>query len=262
MNDLVITTAIQMTSGEIASLVGSRPDSVKRTIERLAAPKTNLVTGAATPAVIELPPVVEVRNHLGQRVSEYLFSGEKGKRDSLVVVAQLSPEFTAQVVDRWQELEAQQKALQPQLPDFTNPADAARAWANEFEQKQILQIENQHQAKQIESLQSLFQEGMTVPQFCKQLNGVNVQQVNTFLQKRNWLFQQGTQWRVAAYARDKYLTEHQNTITPHGKDPFNTHKPVLLKQGASRIHELYLSNHLPMKKGWDGLYTHDLEARA
>lgn len=30
-----------------------------------------------------------------------------GKRDSLIVVAQLCPEFTARIVDRWQELEAQ-----------------------------------------------------------------------------------------------------------------------------------------------------------
>ena len=30
-----------------------------------------------------------------------------GQRDTYIVVAQLSPEFTARVVDRWQELEAQ-----------------------------------------------------------------------------------------------------------------------------------------------------------
>ena len=35
----------------------------------------------------------------------YQFTGEQGKRDSIVVVAQLSPEFTAVLVDRWQELE-------------------------------------------------------------------------------------------------------------------------------------------------------------
>lgn len=67
----------------------------------------------------------------------YVFSGDQGKRDSIVVVAQLSPEFTARLVDRWQELENQ--SLKPQLPDFTNPVEAARAWANEVEAKQIAQ---------------------------------------------------------------------------------------------------------------------------
>ncbi|MBK5927091.1 hypothetical protein CCR87_07015 [Rhodobaculum claviforme] len=34
-----------------------------------------------------------------------------GQRDTYIVVAQLSPEFTARVVDRWQELEVQAAAL-------------------------------------------------------------------------------------------------------------------------------------------------------
>lgn len=38
-----------------------------------------------------------------------MFSGEKGKRDSLIVVAQLCPEFTGAIVDRWLELEEQLK---------------------------------------------------------------------------------------------------------------------------------------------------------
>ncbi|MBX7274594.1 Rha family transcriptional regulator [Pseudomonas sp. ERGC3:05] len=86
-----------MSSREIAELVESRHDSVKRTIERLAERK-----------VIGSPPMVEYLDGLGRPATEYLFSGEKGKRDSLVVVAQLSPEFTGALVDRWQKLEAQQ----------------------------------------------------------------------------------------------------------------------------------------------------------
>jgi anti-repressor protein len=60
-----------------------------------------------------------------------------GKRDSYVIVAQLSPQFTARLVDRWQELE--QRALIA-LPDFTNPAEAARAWAAQFEAREALEI--------------------------------------------------------------------------------------------------------------------------
>ncbi|MEG0243320.1 MAG: Rha family transcriptional regulator [Pseudomonas sp.] len=86
-----------MSSQEIADLVGKRHDNVKRTIETLADRKT-----------IQLPQIEEVKNHLGQTVEQYLFSGEKGKRDSFVVVAQLSPEFTGALVDRWQKLEEQQ----------------------------------------------------------------------------------------------------------------------------------------------------------
>ncbi|MNU92732.1 Phage regulatory protein Rha [compost metagenome] len=89
--------AVTMTSQEIADLVESRHDSVKRTIERLA-----------NQGVITLPPLVEVSNPGPgpKMIAVHQFSGEKGKRDSIIVVAQLSPEFTARLVDRWQALEA------------------------------------------------------------------------------------------------------------------------------------------------------------
>lgn len=94
----MINSEPSMTSIEIADLVGSRPDSVKRTIERLA-----------DSGVIQLPPMVDCGriNGLGisQKSKHYLFEGKQGRRDSIVVVAQLSPEFTGRMVDRWQELE-------------------------------------------------------------------------------------------------------------------------------------------------------------
>lgn len=86
--------AVSMSSQEIAELVEKRHDNVKRTIETLVERGT-----------IQLPQIEEVKNHLGQMVEQYLFAGVTGKRDSFVVVAQLSPEFTGALVDRWQELE-------------------------------------------------------------------------------------------------------------------------------------------------------------
>lgn len=52
-----------MTSQEIADLVESRHDSVKRTVERLAERGT-----------IQPPPMEEVKNHQGQVVSAYHFA--------------------------------------------------------------------------------------------------------------------------------------------------------------------------------------------
>ena len=98
MNALIPTVnPVTMSSREIADMVGSRHDDTKRSIERLA-----------NQGVITLPPMAEVSNagRGPKMVSVYLFAGEKGKRDSIIVVAQLSPEFTARLVDRWQELES------------------------------------------------------------------------------------------------------------------------------------------------------------
>ncbi|EEQ9383187.1 DNA-binding protein [Escherichia coli] len=100
MNTVIFNGKASMTSVEIAELVGSRHDKVKQSIERLA-----------ERGIIQLPPmgISENINGLGltQKSKHYLFEGERGKRDSIIVVAQLCPEFTARLVDRWRELEEQ-----------------------------------------------------------------------------------------------------------------------------------------------------------
>jgi phage regulator Rha-like protein len=105
---MAVGQALTMSSREIAELVDSRHDSVKRTIERLVAQ-----------GVIESPPLVDFKNINNVAGQEYVFSGEQGKRSSIIVVAQLSPEFTARLVDRWQELEAKQA---PQVPQTYSQA--------------------------------------------------------------------------------------------------------------------------------------------
>lgn len=86
----------RMSSREIAELVGSRHDKVKQSIERLAERE-----------VIVHPPMgdEQFNDTLGRLRTESVYY--VGKRDSYVIVAQLSPEFTARLVDRWQELEEQ-----------------------------------------------------------------------------------------------------------------------------------------------------------
>lgn len=93
MDTLTCTRTATITSREIAELVEKRHDNVKRTIEMLV-----------EQGVIESPQIEEIPTAT-KPGSAYRFTGERGKRDSIVVVAQLSPEFTARLVDRWQELE-------------------------------------------------------------------------------------------------------------------------------------------------------------
>ena len=127
MQNLPIPHQQTMSSREIAELVESRHDNVRVTIERLA-----------ERGVIALPAMQE--KPTGGRPSvEYVFSGEKGKRDSLVVVAQLSPEFTGRLVDRWQELESQ--AARPPIAIPQSLPEALRLAADLAEQKAIAEQE-------------------------------------------------------------------------------------------------------------------------
>lgn len=93
----------KMTSLDIEVVTGSRHSDVKRAIKRLAAR-----------AVIELPPTAQISTAT-KPTEVFVFSGDKAKRDSLIVVAQLSPEFTADIVDRWIYLEKQNNTLTKKL---------------------------------------------------------------------------------------------------------------------------------------------------
>lgn len=130
MNALVNTNIQIMTSLEIAELVEKRHDNVKRTIESLVDQQ-----------VITLPQIEETSfsNSIGrkQNTTVYVFKGDQGKRDSIIVVAQLCPEFTARLVDRWAELEKQIAGDLISLPNFADPVEAARAWADQVEAKRL-----------------------------------------------------------------------------------------------------------------------------
>jgi phage regulator Rha-like protein len=108
--------AVRMTSLEIAELTGKRHDNVKRTIETLA-----------EQGVIRLPQIedFEIINNLGlpAKVKVYVFD-EAHKLDSITVVAQLSPQFTAALVKRWDELE--QKVAKTQIVLPQNLSEALR----------------------------------------------------------------------------------------------------------------------------------------
>ncbi|WP_440617461.1 Rha family transcriptional regulator [Cysteiniphilum sp. 6C5] len=124
MLNLSVQQTINMSSSEIAELVEKRHDNVKRTIDTLL-----------EKSLISHPQIEDGKKSANGVVEKvYLI----GKRDSYVIVAQLSPEFTARLVDRWQELEAK---AQSNLPNFDNPAEAARAWALQYEQNKRLEVE-------------------------------------------------------------------------------------------------------------------------
>lgn len=140
-NTTIITTnntAISMSSLEIADLVQARHDSVKRTIERLV-----------ESGVIQCPPLVDIKNHQNRDMQVYVFEGEQGKRDTMIIVAQLSPQFLGQVVDRWMELE---KAIQqPRLPG--NFKEALQFLIEAEEQKEQLALELKAKVEVIEIMQ-------------------------------------------------------------------------------------------------------------
>ena len=184
-----IDTTLTMTSREIADLVGSRHDDTKRSIERLA-----------NQGVITLPAMAEVSNTGPgpKMVTVFVFSGEKGKRDSIIVVAQLSPEFTARLVDRWQELE--RMVDQPKIPQ-TMP-EALRLAAEAIEQRDQLALENKVQAEALAEAQpkaagfdliAAGEKSITIRESAKLL-GIKENRLTTWLHEHGWTYRLNGRW--------------------------------------------------------------------
>lgn len=133
MNQLIHSgPSITMTSREIASITGRRHDNVAVICRELQA-------SGVCPEIQETPYVSEQN---GQTYKQFVLN----KRDSLVLVARLSPEFTARVIDRWQELEAAVSTPAFQVPTTLSGAlRLAAEQAERIEEQQKL-IEQQKPA--------------------------------------------------------------------------------------------------------------------
>lgn len=112
------TTAMTMSTVEIAELTNKRHDNVMRKANELA-----------DKGIITAPQIEELytgNNGAGLKRTVYHLN----KTESLNLVANLSPEFTARIIDRWQELENKTS-----LP--TDYPTALRAYADEVEKRMI-----------------------------------------------------------------------------------------------------------------------------
>ncbi len=145
MNEIILsqTDKLTMSSREIADLLGKQHSNIKVSAERLQKSGTIALQGSKF-------------KHNGNEYEEYLLE----KRDCFVLVAQNSPEFTAAIVDRWQELEAKQapaKLSRKELAMMVIESENARE-AAEHEVERLQGVCN--------TIAAQFAPGMTAPKFC------------------------------------------------------------------------------------------------
>lgn len=228
MNLVPLNPSLTMSSREIAELVEKRHDNVKRTIEALI-----------EKAVISHPQIEDGQKS-ANGVVEKLFM--LNKRDSLIVVAQLCPEFTAKIVDRWQELEAQIQA--PAL----NPANLSRLQliqiALESEQERLaLEHKVEELAPKAEALDRL---ALADGEVCLQTAGKLLQQPpNKFIawlrSLGTWIFKRQGSSRNSAYT-DKINAGYLNvrtvtTIMPDGSERV-TEQVVVTPKGLAKLAQM------------------------
>ena len=119
-----INTNVQtMSSREVAELTDKEHKNVIRDIRTML---NELKDGS------ELSHVKEEKDTRGYTVAFHL-----NKELTLTLVAGYNVKLRLAIIKRWQELEAQQQSNLLVLPNFTDPAEAAIAWATEYKAKQL-----------------------------------------------------------------------------------------------------------------------------
>lgn len=244
-NTSLATTALNpannltMSSREIADLTGKRHDNVMADIKKMLT-DLNLTSP-------------DFLGHLPdgyQRPQPVYFLP---KRETLILISGYNIELRARIIDRWQELE---DGVSSQTPKTY--IEALERLVETEKQKLALADDVNRLQKTCNTLADQFAIGMTPCQFARQLNGVNIRLVMDALYKMNWLFKQGSDWMVAAYARDKYLKQEMGEIKIREGVTRVCPKATLTKKGAKAIYKMYVDGKLPMKSDWDGHQTHIL----
>lgn len=202
--DISVSNLMMMSSREIAELLQSRHDSVKRSMERLSGK-----------GLIQLTPMEEV-NHLGQTIEAY----HVNKRDSYVVVAQLSPEFTAVLVDRWQELENTQPIPLPQT--FADALQLAADQARQIETQNKQLILNAPKVDFAERIAKV-DRGMTLGKFAKAVN-LGPRKIFVVLREMKILISgcQGYNLPMQQYIENGCFVVRQSTYGPENDRIANT----------------------------------------
>ena len=175
------------------------------------------------------------------------------EREACLMAMSYSYELQAKVYDEWKRLSEKEVTIQPLLP--ATYKEALLALVEEVELREKAEAESSRLQGVCETVTKQFVHGgLTPPEFCKQLNGVNIKQVQTFLGEVGLLLKTYGGWSTTTYSRDKYFTERH--VKGHQDKP--TVKIILTQKGAEWLYRKYLKDGLPMKKVWNGEYTHGI----
>ena len=132
MNDLIQfgeTHRVQgMTSLQIAEVTGKNHAHVMRDIRNLLEQGVNESNFG----------LVDYKDKKGEMRPMY----ELTPKGCLILASGYDPVLREKIVDKLEEYQQAERANMIALPNFTDPAEAAMAWAKEYREKKVLAIEN------------------------------------------------------------------------------------------------------------------------
>lgn len=181
------TATLTMTSREMANLTGKRHPDVKRDTENMLRDLGEDVSKFAR-IYFDSMNREQVEFALDRELTDTLLTG-------------YSAVLRRKVIARWRELE--QSVATQALPDFTNQAAAARAWADQLDARQALQIELEAAAPAVEFVERFVDStGATGFRATCKLLGIKEPVFRAFLIEKKIMYRLGGEWAPFAQHLD------------------------------------------------------------
>lgn len=177
------SVARTMSSREIAELTGKQHQHVKRDIEKMLG---DLKEDASSFGRIYL-------DTMNRQQTEYLLDREHTE----CLLTGYSAVMRMAVIKRWRELEEGEGRVIATLPDFSNPAAAARAWAEQYEQRQAAQQALAIAAPKVEFVDKYVQStGLKGFRQTAKLLKANEARFREFLLDKKIMYRMGGEWQA------------------------------------------------------------------
>ena len=232
MNDLAILkqTAQTMSSREIAQLCDKEHRNVLRDIDLLNETYTHMGLPKIEQGYYTHPSTGS------QQHREFLLT----KEQSIDLVTGYRADIRIRINRRWAELEAQNNS--PALPNFADPVQAARAWADamELQQKAIAQVaELQPKAQALDAITHA-KGNSNIRDTAKAL-GTKQSNFISWCLKHGWLYRDDCE-RLKAYAnRIQQGFMAQKSVLYRGSDSTEraTMQPMFTPKGLTHLAKIY-----------------------
>lgn len=222
-----ITGRETMTSLEIAEVTGKRHSDILEAIR-------NMESAWAKVAQRKFP-LGSYKDANNQSRPCYILN----KTECLYVATKFNDEARAKLVLRWEELENQARKSEIVMPNFSNPAEAARAWADQYEQRLKLEAKAREDAPKVEFYDTTAKSDDTfdLDNVAKTLNYKNIGRNNLFkiLKEQKVLMRNRNPYQK--YVDCGYFKIIQQPFDRGGKPGINS-KTVVYQKGVDFIKKL------------------------
>lgn len=195
-----------MSSKEIAELTGKQHNHVVRDIR-------NMLDDLQK----DDPELVHPEEEKDNR--GYTSCFHLNKELSITLVAGYNTSMRLTIVRRWQELEAKENQNMIVLPDFTDPAEAAMAWALQYKEKQIALQQLEVAKPKVEFVDKYVERGSlkTLTDVAKEL-GVSGKVLGKWLRAEGWAWKRTDKLVWMQEFTEKGYGETKHFTSPGGFD--------------------------------------------